>query len=181
MLLVTMLRWRHVSLEAAGLGGDAMGVDDIGLEFRLPFDEANPGHAHCEGRGGETVGLQHIAADDGQAHDILDHPTRPMRIVDVGAVSIGGGGGDAAASRRHGLDDLLRVEWVANADRPILPIAILAAGLDVAAGIEEKVPDTRTMDDMGSIADGPPRHDAGRVQEPIRAADLEIAAGLAPG
>jgi hypothetical protein len=57
--------------------------------------------------------------------------------------------------RRHGLNDFSFVERVADADLPVFAIGVLAAGLDVAAGIDKKVPRAGTADKTRGVADGP--------------------------
>jgi len=62
-----------------------------------------------------------------------------MRIVDVRATHIGSGGCYATPSWHHSLDDFLLVEWIANADRPVIALSIHAAALDVSPGIDEEI------------------------------------------
>ncbi len=50
-----------------------------------------------------------------------------VRVVDMLAAHIGAGGGDAASLRRHRLDDLVRVERVADADHPVVAFRVPAA------------------------------------------------------
>ena len=95
------------------------------------------------------------------------------------AADIGAGGRDAASLRADRLDDLALVERIADADRPGFAGGVLAAGLDVAAGVDEEIPDAGGANEIGGVADGPALDDAGRIERPVGPADVEIAVRLA--
>src|SRR6202035_3929094 len=79
------------------------------------------------------------------------------------------------------LDDLTLVERVADADAPISAVRVVPGGLDIAARIDEEIPDAGSAQPPRRVKDGPALDDAAGVQEPLRPPDVEIAIGLAPG
>ena len=144
------------------------------------FDEVDAGFAHGEGGGSEAVSFQNIPADDGEAGDAGGRRGLGVGIVDVCAPQIGAGGRHARAPRNQYLDDLFRLEGVADADAPVPATFVPAASLDVAAGIHEEIAQAAPGQGPRRLADRPTLDDAAGIKRAIRPPYVEIAVAVDP-
>src|SRR6185437_12051661 len=124
--------------------------------------------------------LQHIRPDHGEADDIARAIRPGMRIIDMVAAKIIAGGGDALPFRRQHLDDLIALERIADAHRPGPAFAVDALALDVAARLDAEIAEAHAQKLPRRVADRPALDHAAGIDGPVRAGDVEIAAGLPP-
>src|ERR1700752_2396355 len=115
----------YIPRKAAGEGRLAVPVDHGPLEPLQPLDEANTLVAHREGGRREAISLVDVGTDHGQADDIGHKQAVRLRIVNMlPADGCARRRNPAVADSQH-LHDLMLVEGVADADAPVLALAVL--------------------------------------------------------
>src|SRR5665213_1847427 len=129
----------QIFLKPAGHARHAMSVDLIPFQARHALDELDAASPHGERRGGITIGLHHIGADDGEADDIVRAIAAGVRVIDMVAAQIIARSGDAAAPGYQHLDDLIGLERIADTHRPVFAFVIDAMTLDVAPGRDAEI------------------------------------------
>src|SRR5580698_8131922 len=107
--------------------------------------------------------------------DIVRSVPPGVRIIDMLAAQIIAGGGDAAALGYQHLDDLIGLEGIAHAHRPILALVIDAMTLDVAAGRDAKIREAHFDELPGGVPDRPALDHAAGIDRAVGAANVEIA------
>ncbi len=114
-------------------------VNRVAFEPGGLLDEGYSLSAHGECRCRVAIRFVDVRAYDGKTHKRTFDGFARMRIVNVCAAQIGARGRDTRALRIDDLHDLLRVERIADADRPRSLRFIAPGGLDVAARFDPEI------------------------------------------